>query len=126
VSSTEVSLAGRPVRPRERGWSKWGLAVAVLGLALCLGSCTLSGIVIARGGQLRARGGPVGLVFGTGVMDICAGVVTQPRLQIGVGWQSPIMSRTPPAVMFSVYAFCVGTPGWPPGVPPRGEWMFPP
>jgi hypothetical protein len=82
--------------------------------------------MIAMGGKVRARGGPVGLVFGAGVMDICAGVVTQPRMQIGVGWQSPMMSRMPPAVMFSARAFCLGTPAWPPGLPLRGEWMFPP
>lgn len=113
-------------RPDKRRVTPWWLVAAGGALLLCLACSGLTGIGLAGSVQVRARGGPVGLVFGSGLMDVCAGAVTQPRWQIGVGWQSPVMNRTPPAVMFSLQAVCVAFPAWPPPLPMRGEFMFPP
>jgi hypothetical protein len=112
--------------PDKRRVTPWWLVAAGGALLLCLACAGLTGIGLAGSVQVRARGGPVGLVIGPGLMDVCAGAVTQPRWQIGVGWQSPVMNRTPPAVMFSLQAVCVGFPAWPPPLPMRGEFMFPP
>jgi len=122
VNAAYVNSTERPIRLRERVWSRWGLAIVVLGLGLCVAGCLfVSGWATVLG---RPAGAPLRL--GTGPMDICAGAVVQPRFQVGVGWQSPIMSRTPPLVVMSPYAACLSTPMWPVGFPARGEWMFPP
>jgi hypothetical protein len=115
--------AGRAEKRRVK--PLW-LAAVGAALLLCLACSGLTVIGLAGSVQVRARGGPVGLVIGPGLMDVCAGAVMQPRWQIGVGWQSPVMNRTPPAVMFSLQAVCVAFPAWPPPLPMRGEFMFPP
>jgi hypothetical protein len=105
-----------------RGCAKWGTATVILCLLLCLGACTLAGVGMAING--RAGGGP--LRAGSGMMDVCAGMVLQPRFQVGLGWQASILSRMPPDVIRSPYAVCVGFPAWPAPLPYRGEYMFPP
>ena len=110
---------GRPGRTNAAG----ALALA---LSLCLGGCVLAGIGLAASGRLRTGGGPVRLVLGPGLTDVCAGVVTRPRFQVGVGWQLAMMSMTPPRVVSSPYAVCIDLPVWPPVFPSRAEWMFPP
>ena len=118
--SDPPSAEARPA-PGRPGRGCAGVALA-LALFLCLASCTLAGIGLAANG--RVSGGPVRL--GSGIMEVCAGVVTQPRFQAGLGWQSMVMSVMPPPVVYSPYAMCVGMPMWPPFFPYRGEWLFPP
>ena len=117
-------VADVPKRPPARGCPRWTVAALALALLLCLGCGALGALSLRGGGVARSQGGPVRI--GAGMMDVCAGAVTQPRFQVGVGWQAMILSRTPPAVIFSPYAICVGVPVWPPPLPYRGEWMFPP
>ena len=117
-------LAERPKRSRAWGCARWIVITMALTLLLCLGGSVLAAVGLPGGGVSRAPGGP--LKIGTGMMDVCAGAVTKPRFQVGVGWQAMVLSRTPPAIVWSPRAVCVGVPVWPPFFPYRGEWMLPP
>ena len=56
--------------------------------------------------------------------QVCVGVVTIGRTQIGLWWQIIFMSRMLPAAL-SPYARCVYMP-WSSSLPPVGEIAFPP
>ena len=126
VMNPPEKSAERPKRSRAWGCARWTVITVALALLLCLGGCVLAAVGLPGGGVSRTPGGPARLVLGPGFTDVCAGVVTQPRFQIGVGWQLSMMSMTPPRVTFSPYAVCIDLPVWPPVFPPRAEWMFPP
>jgi len=117
-----MELAEGSNDPRGRPGTRWGLAVAMLGLAVCLATCALVGVWGAGSG--RSGGGPL-LVVNAPII-ICVGVLTHPRLQIGVGWESLVMSAAPPSVVFSPFTACLHTRMWPAVIPMRGERMFPP
>jgi hypothetical protein len=84
--------------------------------AACTGCCVLA--LVASG--IASRSGTGGLR-----VDVCAGLVTSPRLQVGVAWYSPLASYRGPLTA-SPYAVCTGIPVS--SMPTRlyGEWMFPP
>ena len=123
MNQAVAELPETPRSSRDQGCARWVLVGVVLGLVLCLASCTLVGIAVAANG--RAAGGPIRL-GGGGIIVVCAGVVTQPYVQMGVGWQAMMMSVMPPPVTYAPYAVCVDVPQWPVPFPLRGEWMFPP
>ncbi len=110
---------------RERGCARWAVTAVALGLGACLGVCLLTGLALAFHSP---SGGPLRLGrYGSGLgVDLCAGAVMQPRLRVGVGWVSPILSSMPPEVTRSPYAVCVSTSNWPSGWRLRGEYLFPP
>ncbi len=122
VNVAELSSAEGHDRPGHRGRAEWVASALALGIVFCLVSCALAGVLAV--GSRRSAGGL--FQFVSAPMKICAGAVTQPRFQIGVGWQSQIMSVMPPAVVLSHSAACLNTRWWPAAVPVRGEWMFPP
>ena len=122
VSAAEVNSTEGHDLHGHRGRAEWAAVALALGLVLCVVSCALVGVFAAGSG--RSVGGL--FQFVSAPMTICAGAVTQPRFQIGVGWQSLIMSVMPPAVVRSPSAVCLNTRWWPAAVPVRGEWMFPP
>jgi hypothetical protein len=95
------------------------LAVLVVGAlaAACLCCCLVPATLVGRS---DLSGVSTGLSI-----QFCVGVVTTPRLQVGVAWYSPLSSFRGP-LAGSPYAFCGDVP-WP--KTPRslyGEWMFPP
>ena len=86
-------------------------------MGACLGCCLLSALVVGGSAMYRIAGG-----FS---VHACAGVATNPRLQAGIAWYSPISSYRGPLAA-SPYAVCADIP-WP--IAPRSlhrEWMFPP
>jgi hypothetical protein len=89
--------------------------LAVIGA--CVGCCLLSTLVVGGSSLSRISGGLS--------IHACAGVATNPRLQAGVAWYSPLSSYRGPLAA-SPYAVCADIP-WP--RMPRSlhrEWMFPP
>jgi hypothetical protein len=104
---------------RRRRQSK-SLAVTIGALALlgtCVGCCLLSALVVGGSSLSRIAGGLS--------IHACAGVATNPRLQAGIAWYSPLSSYRGPLAA-SPYAVCADIP-WP--RMPRSlhrEWMFPP
>jgi hypothetical protein len=102
---------------RRRG-SKLGWLI-LTGVAVLVGTCLCCCVLLAVAGS--SLGSPSGL--GT---RVCAGLVTAPRVQVGVVWISPLSSYLPP-LAFSPYAVCVNVPWW--SKTPttlHGGWMFPP
>jgi hypothetical protein len=62
------------------------------------------------------------VAFGYSV-QVCVGVNTIPRLQLGVNWISPLMSSLPPVLLQN--PSCAIVP-WLPFLPQRGGFTFPP
>ncbi len=122
VNAAELNSAEAHDLRSRQGCAEWAPVALALGLVFCLLSCALVGVWAA--GSTQSVGGLSQFV--SAPMMVCAGAVTKPRFQIGVGWQSQIMSVMPPAVVRSPFAACLNTRWWPALVPVRGEWMFPP
>lgn len=92
--------------------------VGVMALVGACGCCCLSSALISTASARLSN--PRGLTI-----HACAGLATQPRLQAGVAWYSPISSYRGP-LAWSPYAICVDIPVRnPPGRLHR-EWVFPP
>ena len=108
---------------RSRGVGRWAAVVLGLALVACLALCGLTGLGLAFRG--RTQRGPLWWGSG-GIMGVCVGMVTQPYVRAGIGWEAAIMSVSPPPVFASPYAICFDVPQWPARLPLRGEWMFPP
>jgi hypothetical protein len=88
-----------------------------LTLVLCVSSC---GLLWAAQLWLPASGLPFGYQ-----VEICAGVNTVDRPQVGIAWISPFMSSLPGPVFFWPARICGHIP-WLPFFPPRGGFVFPP
>jgi hypothetical protein len=106
-----------------RGGSKrrrWWRKAVIVGLTVVAVSVACAGTCLSVGAAARlASGGTPGL----GV-HACAGLVTQPRWQVGVAWYAPLSSYRGP-LAYSPYALCADVP-WS-GTPKHlyGEWLIP-
>jgi hypothetical protein len=99
-----------PARDNARGPGWLGAALAVV---LCL-SCF--------GGLLAFGAGARGQLSGGYTVEVCVGVNTAPRWQVGVTWIAPFMSSLPPVTLQN--RACAVVP-WLPSLPPRGGFALP-
>jgi hypothetical protein len=93
-----------------------GLAVV---LALCLGCAASAATVNWYSTSWMAPGLPV---------QVCIGLITRPRVQIGIGWYSPLSSALHPLALTPLKA-CLDVPeAWISPLMPTlsGRWVFPP
>jgi hypothetical protein len=108
TSMSPGAVGEGPARPRRRS--------VVIGMALLIAVC-LGGLV----GVLSSSPAASSRQFGY-VLDVCVGVITVPRFQVGVTWISPYMSTLPP--VFLQNQACATVP-WLPFLPQRGGFAFP-
>jgi hypothetical protein len=101
-----------PNPAREQGRGAWWLGAALV-VILCLSCC---------GGLMAFGAGARGRPNGGYVVQVCVGVNTTPRWQVGVTWIAPFMSSLPPVVLQN--PACAVVP-WLPFLPPRGGFALP-
>jgi hypothetical protein len=112
-----VSDGRTPARSAHR-WKKVGRVALLVGglVVVCAGACLVAGVLAGR--RPGAPSAP-GLT-----VHVCAGLVTDPRWRVGVGWYSPLSSYRGPLAS-SPYALCADVP-WPFRTRQlSGEWLIP-
>ncbi|MBN1315778.1 MAG: hypothetical protein JXA42_09930 [Anaerolineales bacterium] len=93
------------------------LVAGLLCVGLCL-SCLFLAVAIDR--PIQIPGSSTGLPI-----TACAGIATQPRVQVGVAWVSVLSSYLPP-IMTSRFSICFSVPIGQSIKSISGQWAFPP